>query len=85
LLFAPQVTAWPLIAPPDVPADRLKALRSAFDATMKDKDFLVEAAKLKLDVEPISGEEMHKLVQRLGTFDKAVVERAVALTSSTAP
>ena len=85
LLFAPQVTAWPLIAPPDVPADRLKALRAAFDATMKDKDFLAEAAKLKLDVEPISGEEMHKLVQRLGTFDKAVVERAVALTSSTAP
>ena len=85
LLFAPQVTAWPLIAPPDVPADRLKALRAAFDATMKDKDFLVEADKLKLDVEPISGEEMHKLVQRLGTFDKAVVERAVALTSSTAP
>lgn len=85
LLFAPQVTAWPLIAPPDVPPDRLKALRAAFDATMKDKDFLVEADKLKLDVEPISGEEMHKLVQRLGTFDKAVVERAVALTSSTAP
>ncbi len=85
LLFAPQVTAWPLIAPPDVPADRLKALRAAFDATMKDKDFLVEATKLKLDVEPISGEEMHKLVQRLGTFDKAIVERAVALTSSTAP
>lgn len=85
LLFAPQVTAWPLIAPPDVPADRLKALRAAFDATMKDKDFLVEANKLKLDVEPISGEEMHKLVQRLGTFDKAIVERAVALTSSTAP
>jgi tripartite-type tricarboxylate transporter receptor subunit TctC len=85
LLFAPQVTAWPLIAPPDVPADRLKALRAAFDATMQDKDFLVEADKLKLDVEPVSGEEMHKLVARLGTFDKAVVERAVALTSSTAP
>jgi len=85
LLFAPQVTAWPLIAPPDVPADRLKALRAAFDATMTDKDFLVEADKLKLDVEPISGEEMAKLVARLGTFNKAVVERAVALTSSTAP
>ena len=85
LLFSPQVTAWPLIAPPDVPADRLKALRAAFDATMKDKDFLVEADKLKLEVEPVSGEEMHKLVQRLGTFDKSVVERAVALTSVTAP
>lgn len=85
LLFAPQVTAWPLIAPPDVPADRLRALRAAFDATMKDKEFLVEADKLKLDVEPVSGEEMAKLVARLGTFDKAVVERAVALTSATAP
>ncbi|HEU0069700.1 MAG TPA: hypothetical protein VFS04_00265 [Alphaproteobacteria bacterium] len=85
LLFAPQVTAWPLIAPPDVPVDRIKALRAAFDTTMKDKDFLAEADKLKLEVEPVTGEEMHKLVQRLGTFDKAVVERAVALTSVTAP
>ncbi|MFN4283921.1 MAG: Bug family tripartite tricarboxylate transporter substrate binding protein [Alphaproteobacteria bacterium] len=85
LLFSPQVTAWPLIAPPDVPADRIKALRASFDATMKDPAFLAEADKLKLEVEPISGEEMHKLVQRLGTFDKSVVERAVALTSTTAP
>ena len=44
--------------PPGVPADRVQALRRAFDATMKDKEFLADANKLKLEIDPITGEQV---------------------------
>jgi tripartite-type tricarboxylate transporter receptor subunit TctC len=81
LLFAAQTFAWPFIAPPDIPADRLAALRGGFDATMKDRDFLADAAKLDLAIAPVSGEEMAALIKRILSFDHAVVERAAALTA----
>ena len=54
LMFARQVMAWPFVAPPDVPAERVAALRRAFDDTMKDKDFLAEADKLSLEITPVN-------------------------------
>ena len=80
LLFAPQVMAWPLVAPPDVPADRITTLRRAFDATMKDAEFLADAKKLNIDVEPVTGEVMQTLVARVSSFDRTVVDRALELT-----
>jgi tripartite-type tricarboxylate transporter receptor subunit TctC len=62
LLSAPTAIGRPFFAPPGVPADRVKALRAAFDATMTDKNFLDEAAKLNLDVNPVSGEDLQKIV-----------------------
>src|SRR5215475_8342660 len=56
LLFARTEYARPYFLPPDVPAERVEALRRAFDATMKDQAFLAEAAKLALEVSPMSGE-----------------------------
>src|SRR5262249_52762158 len=47
---------------PGAPPDRVQALRRAFDATMRDPDFLADAAKTKLTVGPITGEELQKLV-----------------------
>ena len=82
LLFAPQVMAWPLIAPPDVPADRIAILRKAFDATMQDPEFLADAKKLNIEVEPVAGEVMQKLVARVGDFDRSVVDRALELTEA---
>ncbi len=82
LIFAPQVTAWPLIAPPDLPADRLALLRKAFDDTVKDRAFVADAAKLRIDVEPVQGVEMQKIVQRISGFDRSVVERALELTAA---
>ena len=82
LLFAPQVMAWPLVAPPDVPADRVATLRKAFAATMKDADFLADAKKLNIDVEPVPGELMQTLVARVSDFDRAVVDRALELTEA---
>ena len=62
LLSAPTTIGRPFFAPPKVPADRVKALRAAFDAMVKDKAFLADAKKLNLDIEPVSGEELQKIV-----------------------
>jgi tripartite-type tricarboxylate transporter receptor subunit TctC len=55
----------PFFLPPDVPADRVAALRHAFDATMKDKEFLADAEKVKIDIDPLSGEEVAALVEQV--------------------
>ncbi len=55
----------PFFLPPDVPVARVEALRRAFDATMKDPAYLAEADKLKIDVEPLSGEAVGALVEQV--------------------
>lgn len=52
----------PILAPPGVPEDRGKALRAAFDATMKDQRFIDETHKQRMDISPMSGEELQKVV-----------------------
>jgi tripartite-type tricarboxylate transporter receptor subunit TctC len=66
----------PYVLPPGVPADRVTAYRRAFDATMKDPEFLAEAAKLKLAIDPVSGEDVQKLVDEIYAAPKEDVERA---------
>src|SRR5262249_17999791 len=51
----------PFFMPPNVPADRVEAVRRAFDATMKDPAYRAEADKLKIDVDPLSGGEVASL------------------------
>jgi hypothetical protein len=65
LLLGPQVAGRPFIAPPGVPADVLATLRAAFDATMKDPEFLAAVEKMQLEVDPVSGEEIEKLVAEI--------------------
>ena len=65
LIFSRQTMARPFAAPPGIPDERLRALRAAFDATMRDKDFLDEAQQLDLEVRPVSGMEIDKLVANL--------------------
>ena len=60
---ADSVLAWPLVAPPDMPAERLGELRAAFDAMMQDPQLLAEAASQGLDIDPVSGAEIAELVQ----------------------
>src|SRR3954468_22055726 len=76
LLLAPQGFAWPFVAPPEVPKERVAALRKAFDATMKDASFVADARKIDIEVDPMSGEEMQALIARVLSFDKPVIERA---------
>jgi tripartite-type tricarboxylate transporter receptor subunit TctC len=72
-LYAGQGIGRPFVAPPDLPADRLNLLRSAFDATMKDREFLDEAHKSKLDVEPENGAYLQALVERIYKTPKPIV------------
>jgi tripartite-type tricarboxylate transporter receptor subunit TctC len=76
MVFARQVMGRPFLAPPNVPADRVAALRQAFMATMKDKDFLVEADKTQLEVNPVSGEEVEKLVKDVYATPADIVAKA---------
>jgi tripartite-type tricarboxylate transporter receptor subunit TctC len=55
----------PFVAPPDVPRERIQALRRAFDATMKDPEFLGDARKQRLNVVAMTGEELTEIVERL--------------------
>src|SRR3954468_16199560 len=80
LIFARQVMAWPFVAPPGVPNDRVAALREAFMATTKDKDFLADADKGNLEVTPVSGEDIQKLVQEIYGTPAAVAQKTAALS-----
>jgi tripartite-type tricarboxylate transporter receptor subunit TctC len=65
-------------APPGTPADRTKALRAAFNATVKDPQFLADAAKSQIDIGPATGEEVAAFIARVSAVPPAVVERAKA-------
>ena len=67
--------ARPLMAPPEVPAERLAALRAAFDATMKDPQFLEEAQRIGLDLSPLGGDGITKLIQQVQATPQDVVDR----------
>ena len=68
----------PFFLPPGVPPDRIAALRRAFDATVKDPEFLAEAAKEKIDIDPLSGEEVQTLVEEVSHTPADVVARVRA-------
>jgi tripartite-type tricarboxylate transporter receptor subunit TctC len=53
----------PMLGTPGIPADRVKILRDAFNATMKDPEFLADIEKRKFDLEPTPGEELDKIVK----------------------
>jgi tripartite-type tricarboxylate transporter receptor subunit TctC len=77
LIFGRQVMGRPFALPPGVPKERLAELRKAFDATMVDKDYLADAAKMKLEVKPVSGEQIERLVDDIyRTTSPAVARRA---------
>ena len=76
LVTSRQTMGRPFAAPPGVPADRAQALRRGFDATLKDPAFLAEADKLKLEVNPVSGEDVTRLVTELYATPKDIVEEA---------
>jgi tripartite-type tricarboxylate transporter receptor subunit TctC len=75
LLIAPQGMGRPFFTAPDVPADRLAALRKAFAATMADPEFLAEAAKAGIEIQYVSGEKVAEILQRAYATPKPVVER----------
>jgi tripartite-type tricarboxylate transporter receptor subunit TctC len=78
LLVAGQYLGRPFFSTPEVPADRKQALRAAFDATMKDTEFLAEAKKLDLEISPASGPAIDAFLAGLYATPKDVVQKAAA-------
>lgn len=65
----------PYALPPGTPKDRVQLLRRAFLQTLKDPEFLADAQKAKLDVEPISGEELEKKISRMSKLNPSLVAK----------
>jgi tripartite-type tricarboxylate transporter receptor subunit TctC len=78
LIFARQDMAYPIVAPPGVPAERVAILRRAFDAVIKDPEYVADAKKQLLDVDAMRGEDIAKLLGRIFATPAPVVARAVA-------
>ena len=76
LIVARQSFARPFAAPPEIPAERVDALRNAFDATMADADFLAEMRRLMLEVRPVGGTEVQRLIRDLYASPPQVVKLA---------
>jgi tripartite-type tricarboxylate transporter receptor subunit TctC len=74
--LAGQALGRPFFTSPGVPADRKAALRAAFDATMKDPDFVAEITRVKLEVNPASGAEIDRLLAEVYAMPKDVIEKA---------
>ena len=65
----------PIIATPGVPADRVKILREAFMKTVNDPELLDDAKKKKLELDPVSGEELEMLAREIVAQPPEVIER----------
>jgi tripartite-type tricarboxylate transporter receptor subunit TctC len=77
LIFARQVMAWPFLAPPGTPGERVDILRKAFLQTLQDKDFLAEADKAGLEITPVAGEDIQQLVAQTYATPAAIVRKTV--------
>jgi tripartite-type tricarboxylate transporter receptor subunit TctC len=76
LILAAQQMARPFAAPPGIPAERRAALVQAFDETMKDPEYLADAKKLDIDVNPVSAKELEDLLAELYATPKDVLKKA---------
>jgi tripartite-type tricarboxylate transporter receptor subunit TctC len=77
LIVSRQMLARPYVAPPGIPPERLNALRAAFDATMRDPEFLADAQRQDLEVRPVSGPEAAALIDEIYASPPAVVKLAI--------
>ena len=78
VIVASQTWARPFAAPPGLSPEMTKVLRTAFEATMKDPDYLAEAKMLKLEVMPVSGEKISRLMDELYATPPDVIAKAQA-------
>jgi tripartite-type tricarboxylate transporter receptor subunit TctC len=79
LIFARQVMGRPFLAPPGIPADRAEALRKAFMETMTDPAFVADAEKSQLEVNPVAGDDLQKLVAEIYRTPPEVAKKAAQL------
>jgi hypothetical protein len=81
MMVGPTAMSRPFAGPPNMQPGKADVLRRAFDATMMDPDFIVEARTLQTDIAPTRGEDVQKLVMQIYATPRAVIERAKALVA----
>jgi tripartite-type tricarboxylate transporter receptor subunit TctC len=75
LIFTTTLLAKPFIAPPEIPADRVQALRDAFMLTMRDPEFVAEMEKAQASTSPMPGDEMQRIINEAYNSSEAVIRR----------
>lgn len=78
LIFARQVMGRPFLAPPGLPKDRVDALRKAFMDTMKDPEFVADTSKAQMEITPVSGADLEKLVKEVYATPKELADKAAS-------
>lgn len=81
LIVSQQIVGRPYVAPPGVPADRLKILRDGFSATFKDPQYIAEADKMRIDIEPLDGDKVQALITKLYASPNDIIEKARRATA----
>jgi tripartite-type tricarboxylate transporter receptor subunit TctC len=76
LVFGAQTLGRIYVSPPGMPVARRDALRAAFNATMKDPQFRADAQKTKIDIAPMTGEQVERFIARVSSLPPATVARA---------
>jgi tripartite-type tricarboxylate transporter receptor subunit TctC len=79
LILLRQEAGRPFAAPPCTPADRVAALRQAFQETLNDPGFLADGEKTELEIDPLTGQEIEKMLAKAYSAPKAIVQRAATL------
>jgi hypothetical protein len=76
LISSDTVMARPFLLPPGVPAERVAAMRTAFDQTMSDPDFLADARANGIDVNPMRGDDLQALIRRIIDTPRDIIDVA---------
>lgn len=76
LIFTATTIGWPSVMPPGVPKDRVAAFRKAYNSMVASPEFKFQADKRSLELDPLTGEEIDKLITKIVSFPSPVIERA---------
>jgi hypothetical protein len=85
LVYAQQQFGRPFVMAPGSPPERIAAIRKAFVQALADKELLAEAAKMNLDIEALSGNELQDIVTKIYSTPAPIVKRAIAALVYTPP
>jgi tripartite-type tricarboxylate transporter receptor subunit TctC len=80
LMVIDTLIAWPVVAPPGMPAKTLRMYRDAFAKTMKDPEFIAAAKRVKRDVDLVTGEQVDKIIAEAYAYPKAAIDAAKDLS-----
>ncbi|MGE5539254.1 MAG: Bug family tripartite tricarboxylate transporter substrate binding protein [Gemmatimonas sp.] len=82
ILLSPQLMGRPLLTPPEVPPERLDALRKAFVASMSDPQFVASAKAMNLEISMVPGERLETMIKHLFAMPEDIVRKAAAATEN---